>query len=96
MIAGIGQVWRREMKCLLVAAMLAALVWPAGAAQRYDRKLEEQVKQIVAAKIGDIRGTLPYDRIMVFPAVDQGTEESSFQTLQSLPRTGEPHFQIIE
>jgi hypothetical protein len=54
------------------------------------------VKQIVAAKIGDIRGTLPYDRIMVFPAVDQGTEGSSFQTLQSLPRTGEPHFQVIE
>jgi hypothetical protein len=45
MTAGIGQVWRREMKCLLVAAMLAALVWPAGAAQRYDRKLEEQVKR---------------------------------------------------
>jgi hypothetical protein len=85
------------MRCFLAAAMLVALVWPAGAAQqRYDHKLEEQVKQIIAAKIGDIRGTLPYDRIMVFPAVDQGTEGRSFQTLQSLPRTGEPHFQVIE
>jgi hypothetical protein len=84
------------MRCLLVAAMLAALVWPAGAGQRYDHKLEEQVKQIVAAKIGDIRGTLPYDKIIVFPAVDPVSEGPSFQSLQSLPRTGEPHFQVIE
>jgi hypothetical protein len=84
------------MRCLLAAAMLAALVWPAGAVQRYDRKLEEQVKQIIAAKIGDIRGTLPYDKIIVFPVVDQGTEGLSFQTLQSLPRTGQPHFQVID
>ena len=84
------------MRCLLAAAMLGTLVWPAAAGVRYDHKLEEQVKQIIAAKIGDIRGTLPYDKIMVFPAVDQGTEGRSFQTLQSLPRTGEPHFQVIE
>jgi hypothetical protein len=84
------------MRCLLAAAMLAAPIWPAGAAQRYDHKLEEQVKQIIAAKIGDIRGTLPYNKIMVFPAVDQGTEGPSFQTLQSLPWTGEPHFQVID
>jgi hypothetical protein len=84
------------MRCVLAAAMLAALVSPAGAVQRYDQKLEAQVKQIVAAKIGDIRGTLPYDKIMVFPAVDRVSDGPSFQTLQSLPQTGEPHFRVIE
>jgi hypothetical protein len=84
------------MKRLLAAAMLAAFVWPATAAPRYDLKLEAQVKQIVAARIGDIRGTLPYDKIMVFPAVDQASEGPSFQTPQSLPRTGKSHFQVIE
>ena len=84
------------MRCLLAAAMLGALVWPAAAGVRYDHKLEEQVKQIVAAKIGDIRGTLAYDKIMVFPALDRVSEGPSFQTLQSLPKAGEPHFQVIE
>jgi hypothetical protein len=84
------------MRCLLAAAILGALVSPAAAGVRYDHKLEEQVKQIVAAKIGDIRGTLAYDQIMVFPAVDRASEGPSFQTLQSLPRSGEPYFQVIE
>jgi hypothetical protein len=76
--------------------MLAALVSPAGAVQRYDQKLEAQVKQIVAAKIGDIRGTLAYDKIMVFPVVDRVSEGPSFQTLQSLPQTDKPYFQVLE
>jgi hypothetical protein len=84
------------MKCLLAAAMLAALGSPAGAAQRYDHKLEAQVKQIVAANIGDIRGTLPYDRIMVFPAVDQLAESPSIRALPSMPVSSKPHFQVID
>lgn len=84
------------MRCLLAVAILGTLVSPAGAVQRYDQKLEAQVKQIIAAKIGDIRGTLAYDKILVFPEVDRVSEAPSFQTLQSLPRSGEPHFQVIE
>jgi hypothetical protein len=96
MTAGIEQAWSGEMKCLLAAAMLAALVSSAGAVQRYDHKLEAQVKQIIAAKIGDIRGTLPYDRIMVFPAVDQLAESPSIRSLPAKPVSSKPHFQVID
>jgi len=84
------------MKYLLAAAMLAALVSSAGAAQRYDHKLEAQVKQIIAAKIGDIRGTLPYDKIVVFPAADQLAESPSIRALPSMPVDSTPHFQVFD
>jgi hypothetical protein len=84
------------MKRFLAAAMLSALVSPAVAGDNYDHRLEGQIKRIVAAKIGDIRGTLPYDRIMVFPAVEQVSESPSFRTLQSIPVSARPHFQVIE
>ncbi|MGN6470873.1 MAG: hypothetical protein ACTHLC_14970 [Rhizobiaceae bacterium] len=84
------------MKLVLAAAMLAALVSPAVAGDHYDRQLEAQVKRIVAAKIGEIRGTLPYDKVLVFPAAEQVSESPSIRTLQSLPVSAEPYFQVIE
>jgi hypothetical protein len=50
------------MKFLASGAVLtAALVVPATADARYDRKLEEAVMAIVAEKIGAIRGGFAYD-----------------------------------
>lgn len=44
------------MKALLCAAIVCASVGPATSQSRYDRKLEEAVMAIVAAKMGDLRG----------------------------------------
>ena len=44
------------MKALVCAVLALALAGSATAEPRYDRKLEEAVMAIVAAKIGDIRG----------------------------------------
>ncbi len=50
------------MKGLMIcAAALAVLAAPAAAGSRYDRKLEQAVLDIVAAKMGDIRGGFSYD-----------------------------------
>lgn len=50
------------MKALMLcAAVSAGLAAPAAAEIRYDRKLEEAVKEIVARKIGDIRGGFAYN-----------------------------------
>jgi hypothetical protein len=84
------------MKVILAAAMLAGLVSPAIAGGDYDHRLEDQVKRIVATKIGDIRGTLAYDKVIVFPAADQVSESPSFRTVQSIPVSSRPHFQVIE
>jgi hypothetical protein len=85
------------MKGLLAATILAALVSPAAADNyNYDHRLEAQVKRIVAARIGGIRGTLPYDKVMVFPSADQVSESPSIRTLQSIPVSATPHFQVIE
>lgn len=49
------------MKALVCAIAAIALAGPATAEDRYDRKLEEAVMAIVAAKIGDIRGGFAFD-----------------------------------
>jgi hypothetical protein len=84
------------MKIILAAAMLAAFVSPAVAGHGYDHQLEAQVKRIVAAKIGDIRGTLSYDKVIVFPTAEQVFESPSIRTLQSMPVSSKPHFQVID
>ena len=48
----------RALGCALAAIVLAG---QATAQPRYDRKLEEAVMAIVAAKIGDIRGGFAFD-----------------------------------
>ena len=50
------------MKTLLMgAAFLGLLAVPARADMRYDRKLEQAAIDIVAGKIGDIRGGFSFD-----------------------------------
>lgn len=49
------------MKALVCAVLALALAGSATAEPRYDRKLEEAVMAIVAAKIGDIRGGFALD-----------------------------------
>lgn len=49
------------MKKLLLGGALALLATAASAESRYDRKLEQAVMNIVAGKIGDIRGGLAFD-----------------------------------
>jgi hypothetical protein len=44
-------------------ALVMAMVVPAAAETRYDRNLERAVMDIVASKIGDIRGGFSYKQI---------------------------------
>jgi hypothetical protein len=61
------------MKALVCAALAIALMGPATAQSRYDRKLEEAVIAIVAAKIGDIRGSFAFDAKPVMVIVQDDT-----------------------
>ena len=50
------------MKTLVMgAAFLGLLIAPAGADMQYDRKLEQAAIDIVAGKIGGIRGGFSFD-----------------------------------
>jgi hypothetical protein len=49
------------MKKLLAGCALAMLATAASAESRYDRKLEQAVMDIVAGKMGDIRGGLAFN-----------------------------------
>lgn len=49
------------MKTLLSACVMLALASPAAGQPRYDRKLEDAAKAIVAARIGEIRGGFGLD-----------------------------------
>ncbi len=61
------------MKALVCAALAIALAGPSTAQSRYDRKLEEAVMAIVAAKIGDIRGSFAFDAKPVMVIVQDNT-----------------------
>jgi orotate phosphoribosyltransferase len=58
------------MKMLIgVAAAVAVLATPVAAETRYDRKLEQAVMDIVAKKMGEIRGGFSYDEKPIFVVV---------------------------
>jgi hypothetical protein len=58
-------------RIVLAATALAAMTGAALAEPTYDRRIEEAAAQIVAAKIGDLRGGFAYDQIPDFvEAVD--------------------------
>ncbi len=60
------------MKMLLgSAACLAVLSAPATAQMRYDMKLEQAVMEIVASKMGDIRGGFSYERKPEFVVLNE-------------------------
>ncbi len=61
------------MKALVCAVLAIALVGPATAQSRYDRKLEEAVLAIVAAKIGGLRGSFAFDAKPVMVVIQDNT-----------------------
>lgn len=48
------------MKALVCAISVLVLAAPASSGARYDRKLEEAAAAIVAARMGDIRGSFAF------------------------------------
>ena len=61
-------------------ALLAIIAAPAMAETRYDRKLEQAVVEIVAGKMGNIRGGFSYKQVpqlVVVPDVPAAPVESS-------------------
>jgi hypothetical protein len=75
------------MKALLCAAIVFALAVPATPQSRYDRKLEEAVMAIVAARIGDIRGGFAFGAkpIMVVVQDDVVMGTTDMSAVQSAP-----------
>lgn len=66
------------MKMLIVGvAFSAALIPPVSAETQHDRKLEQAMMDIVAAKIGDIRGGFAYDRAPEFVTVQDTVKTGS-------------------
>jgi hypothetical protein len=58
------------MRTLLCGvAFLAVIAAPAVAETRYDRKLEQAVVEIVAGKMGNIRGGFSYKQVPQFVVV---------------------------
>jgi len=53
-------------KVLIPAALAAAFATPALAGNQYDRKLEQAAIEIVAAKMGELRGGFAFDAKPVF------------------------------
>lgn len=66
------------MKTLgICAAALAVFATPAHSESRYDRKLEQAAKAIVAAKMGSIRGGFDYNQrpaiVVIYDQVTTGS-----------------------
>ncbi|WP_027164650.1 hypothetical protein [Mesorhizobium sp. WSM3224] len=63
------------MKTLLCGvALLAAMAAPAAAETRYDRNLEKAVLDIVAGKMGNIRGGFSYKQAPQLVVLPQATQ----------------------
>jgi len=80
------------MKALVCAVSVFALAGPSAAQSRYDRKLEEAVMAIVAAKIGDIRGGFAFDAkpVMVVVQDDVIMGTTDMTTVQPTPQDAPP------
>ncbi len=72
-------------RILLGAAVLALVAGTAHAEQKYDRTLEQAAVDIVAAKMGDLRGGFAYDEA---PRLVRFRSDGALvaQTLQPAPR----------
>ncbi len=64
------------MKIVLAGLMLAVTLAPAFAEVKHDRKLEQAVMDIVATKMGDLRGGLPWTSVMMAVSNDGMTTAS--------------------
>ena len=68
------------MKSLIIGvAAFAALCSSAMAEERYDRKLEQAMRDIVAAKIGDLRGSFDFNRQPEFVVVQDTMSTGSIR-----------------
>jgi hypothetical protein len=78
------------MKALVCAVLALALAGSATAEPRYDRKLEEAVMAIVAARIGDIRGGFALDAkpVMVIVQDDAVTATTDMNAAKLAPPEG--------
>ena len=76
------------MRTLLCGvALLAVIAAPAMAETRYDRNLEKAVVEIVAGKMGDIRGGFSYKQVPQFVVVpDAPVVLSSARASRPRPR----------
>ncbi|UVK38277.1 hypothetical protein LHFGNBLO_005424 [Mesorhizobium sp. AR10] len=73
------------MRTLLCSVALSAVIAaPAVAETRYDRNLEKAVMDIVAGKIGDIRGGFSYKQVPQFVVVPDA--EPTTSVLAEAPR----------
>ena len=54
-------------------ALFSVMVAPAAAETRYDRNLEKAVIDIVASKMGDIRGGFSYKQVPQLVVLPEGT-----------------------
>lgn len=78
------------MKALVCAGLAIVLIGPATAQDRYDRKLEEAVIAIVAARIGNIRGGFALDAkpVMVVVQDDAVMATTDMNAAQLAPPEG--------
>lgn len=71
-------------KSICISALCVLVAVPAGAGQRYDRKLEQAAMKIVAQNIGDIRGGFSYEQKPRFVIV----KDARFPDAAPPPRQG--------
>lgn len=72
------------MKTMLTGvAVLAAVAVPCAAEPRYDVKLEKAVMQLVAKKIGGIRGSFSYDARPEFVRLPEHERADGWKTINA-------------
>jgi hypothetical protein len=74
-------------KVLILAALAAAFSMPAFAGNQYDRKLEQAAVEIVAAKMGELRGAFAFDAKPVFVTVEPEPQRDATVTGSIAPTT---------
>lgn len=67
-------------KVLISAALSAAFAMPAFAGTQYDKKLERAAIEIVAAKMGELRGGFSFDAKPVFVIVEPAQQRDDTVT----------------
>ena len=74
-------------KVLICAALSAAFAMPAFAGTQYDRKLERAAIEIVAAKMGELRGGFSFDAKPAFVTVEPAEQRDDTVTGSIVPTT---------
>jgi hypothetical protein len=74
-------------KVLILAALAGAFAAPAFAGTQYDKKLEQAAIDIVAAKMGDLRGGFSFDAKPAFVTVEPSEQRDQTVTGSIAPTT---------